>query len=58
MIDACFDELLTLVLGFVQTDNMGNSEVLKHLHVVLWGVAATVDAHLVNWAHEGDELAG
>ena len=44
MIDAVASEFKSIVLGFVQANNMGNTEMLKNLQVVFRAVSALLVA--------------
>lgn len=56
MFDSVLDEFLAFVLGFIKSDNMGNSEVFEDLEVVFREVAPLFP-FVVHGSHEGDELA-
>lgn len=58
VVDPILCELGSVVVGFVEADNMCHAKVSKHLEVILWGVPSSVWSILINWAHEGDELLG
>ena len=36
VVDACLDELLLVVLRFIETNDAGDSEVFEDLEVVFW----------------------
>ena len=57
VVNALFDELLAVVLHFIQPDDMRHSEVLKDLDIIFGGIASALHV-LVNRTHESDELAG
>ena len=56
--DSCLRKLGSLVLSLVEAHYVSHSKVLEHLEVILWGVASSVHANLVNRAHEGNKFAG
>ena len=40
VVDSVPNELLSLVFGFVQSDNMGYAEMLEHLEIILGSIAS------------------
>ena len=56
MIDAVASEFKSIVFGFVQANNMGNTEMLKNLQVVFRAVSALLVAwRAIYGTHEGYE---
>jgi len=59
MIHIVADELHSVVLGLVQTDNVRNSEVSEDLEIVFWSVPSFSSAsRLVYWPHKSNKLVG
>lgn len=59
VVDAVASELETIVFGLIQSDDVGDAEVLKDLDVVLGAIATLGLAGLrICWPHECDELVG
>ena len=58
MRNSSLHKFVAVILGFVEPDYAGNTEMFENLQVVLWCIAATLKStHVVQWAHESDELA-
>ncbi len=57
MVYPIFREFCSIILCFVQADNVCNSKVLKHLQIVFWAVTSTIRTNLVNWAHKSDKFS-
>ena len=57
MIDAIFCKFESVILGFIQTNNVSDTEVTEYLQVVFRLITASIRSNLVNRAHESNELA-
>ena len=59
MVDTLLQEAVTIILSLVESDDLGDVEMLEDVDVAGGGVAVAVDGvALVDRAHEGEELAG
>jgi len=59
MIYIVADKLHTVVLRFVQADDMCNSEVSEDLEIVFWSIPSLASAsRLIDWPHKSNELVG
>ncbi len=49
--DSCLDELLSIILSFIQPNNMSHIEVFKDLEIVLWLIASSL-SFVIDRTHE------
>ncbi len=57
MVYPIFRKFCSLILCFVQANNVCNSKVFEDLQIVFWAVTPSIGTDLVNWAHESDEFS-
>lgn len=57
MIYPIFRKFCSLILCFVQANNVCNSKVFKDLQIVFWAITPAIGTNLVNWAHKSDEFS-
>ena len=55
MLNCVLQELLPIILGFIQSHNMRDSEMLENLYVVFRLISSRLFL-VINWAHKSNEL--